>query len=101
MSDYTCKFDANRWQLYSTMRGVQAVAADLSGSLTVHVRKAMADLMADSRLSERKLAESVRDTMYTHLAGAAKFGASDSEPQCVLVAELERVFALDEYSLER
>ena len=44
MSDYTCSMKADDWQLYSTMKGVKAVAADLSGTLTGLVRKAKARL---------------------------------------------------------
>jgi hypothetical protein len=39
--------------------------------------------------------------MYEVMERVSKFGACDTEPSCVLVAELERAFGLDRYSLER
>jgi hypothetical protein len=101
MSDYTCTLTADGWQLYSDMKGATAVAADLSGTLTVKVREAKAKLKAEPMLSEQKLAESVRDAMYDVMERVSKWGAIDTEPCCVLVAELEDAFGLDQYSLDR
>lgn len=56
MSDYTCNLSADGWQLYSDMKGAKAVAADLSGTLTVKVREAKAKLKSEPCLSEHKLA---------------------------------------------
>ena len=99
--EYKCKLTADEWSLYSSMRGVKAVAADLSGTLTVKVREAKAKLKAEPCLSERKLAKKVRDEMYEEMERVADFGACDTEPECALVSELEQAFGLDEYSLDR
>ena len=48
-----------------------------------------------------KLAAKIRDTMQKLMGRFADKGACDTEPQCVLVAELERAFGLERYSLER
>jgi hypothetical protein len=98
---YECKFDADAWQLYSGMRGVEAVAADLSGTLTVLVQAAKARLREEPCLSEHKLASKIRDDMYKVMDRVSKFGACDTEPSCVLVAELERAFGLPQYGLDR
>jgi hypothetical protein len=83
------------------MRGAKAVAADLSGTLTVKVREAKAQIRENKLLSERKVAIKVRDEMYATMERVSRFGAMDTEPQCVLVSELERAFGLDQYSLDR
>ena len=101
MTDYTCKLDADGWQSYSDMKGSKSAAADLSGTLTGLVQKAKARLMAESCLSEHKLAEQIRDEMYGHMSRVSSLGFSDTEPCCVLVGELEEAFGLDQYSLER
>jgi len=100
-TEYTCTLTADGWQLYSTMRGVKAIAADLSGTLTTKVRAAKAKIAAEPCLSERKLAEQIRDEMYWDMSKVSKFGARDTEPECSLVNELEIAFGLDQYSLER
>jgi len=97
---YTCTRDAESWQLYSTMRGVKAVAADLSGTLTVIVRNALAKLEADPDLSETKLARKAFNEMYEHLSHAGDFGACDTEPRGVLAHEIEKAFRLDPYTLD-
>jgi hypothetical protein len=110
MTDYECKLTASGWQLYtyewedgeakerakSKRRGLS-----LSKRLTKLVRKAKERLKAEPMLSEAKLAAEVRDQMYDLMGKYADSGASDTEPQCVLVSELERAFELEEYSLER
>lgn len=98
---YTCTLTADGWQLYSTMKGAKAVAADLSGTLTVKVREAKARLAKEPCLSERKLAQQIRDEMYETMSRVSKFGARDSEPEGALVSELETAFGLEDYSLER
>jgi hypothetical protein len=99
--NYTCTLTAEGWQAYSDMKGAKAVAADLSGTLTGLVREAKAKIKAEPCLSERKLAEQIRDKMHKHLDRVSKFGFADTEPQCVLVSELETAFGLESYSLER
>lgn len=101
MSDYTCTLDADGWQLYTDKKGAKAVAADLSGTLTVKVREAKAKLKAEPCLSERKLAKRIRDEMYEVMSKVSKWGARDTEPECALLAELEEAFGLDSYSLDR
>lgn len=101
MTDYTCTLTADEWQLYSTMKGAKAVAADLSGTLTKLVREAKERLRNEPLLGEEKLAAHVRNEMYKHMNRASKFGARDTEPECALVSELERAFGLESYSLER
>ena len=98
---YTCTRDADSWQLYSSMKGVKAVAADLSGTLTVLVRKALAKLEANPDLSERKLARKVYNEMYDkHMSRVDDFGACDTEPRGVLAHEVEKAFRLEPYSLD-
>jgi hypothetical protein len=100
-TDYICTLDAGGWQLYSETKGVGKVARSLSAKLTTRVKKAKARLKKEPALSERKLAAEIRDDMYGHMSKVSDFGARDSEPECVLVAELESAFDLDQYSLER
>jgi hypothetical protein len=102
MSDnYVCTLDADGWQIYTSDKGSKAVAADLTGSLNTLVAKAKARLKAEPMLSKHKLAEQVRNKMYTHMERVVRFGAMDTEPQNVLIDELETAFGLDAYSLER
>lgn len=110
MSDYECKLSASGWQLYtyewedgeaknraqSKRRG-----QSLSKRLTKLVAKAKARLEASPMLSEAKLAAGVRDKMYELMSKYSDSGARDSEPEGVLVCELEQAFDLEEYSLER
>jgi len=65
------------------------------------VRIAKDRLRAEPCLSEHKLATQIRDVMYKLMATYANAGASDTEPQCVLVDELETAFGLETYSLDR
>jgi len=97
---YTCTLTADGWQLYA-MKGAKAVAADLSGTLTVRVREAKAQLAKEPCLSKRKLAKQIRDKMYETMSRVYKFGARDTEPECVLVSELETAFGLKDHSLRR
>jgi hypothetical protein len=97
---YTCTRDADSWQLYSTMKGVKAVAADLSGTLTVIVRKALAKLNENPDLSEEKLARRAYNEMYSHMERVDGFGACDTEPRGVLAHEIEKAFRLDPYTLD-
>lgn len=101
MKNYTCKLDASGWQSYTSMKGAEAVAADLSGTLTGLIRKAGEKLEANPDLSERKLAKRIRDKMNEHMDKVSKFGFADTEPSCVLVAEIEEAMGLKQYSLER
>jgi hypothetical protein len=101
MTDYTCTLDPEGWQSYSDMKGAKAAAADLSGTLTGLVQKAKASLKAEPCLSEHKLAERIRDEMHQHMERVSSLGFSDTEPQCVLISELEEAFGLEQYSLER
>jgi hypothetical protein len=102
MSDnYVCTLDADGWQIYSSGKGAKAVAADLTGSLNGLIAKAKERLKAEPMLSEHKLAEHVRDEMHKHMERVIEWGAMDTEPQCVLVSELETAFGLEKYSLDR
>ena len=107
---YTCSLTASGWQLYTyewddgeAKKRAQSKrrAASLSKRLTKLVAKAKARLAETPQLSERKLAVEIRDKMYVLMGKYADSGASDTEPQCVLVSELEKAFGLDNYSLER
>lgn len=96
---YVCMLTHHGWQLYED-EGVEAVAAQLSAKLTEAVNKAKEELRANPCLSEEKLAyrvqKEMREVMYR-----VGFGASDTEPDCVLVSELERAFGLERWSLDR
>lgn len=109
-TEYTCTLTNEGWQLYtySWEDGASKERArskrrgeSLSKRLTKLVREAKAKLKATPELSERKLAESVRDQMHKLMDKYSDDGAQDTEPQCVLVSELERAFGLEQYSLER
>ena len=111
-TDYTCTLTVNGWQLYSyewddedgaskRRSRVKRRAASLSNRLTKLVRAAQKRLRENPQLSERKLAIEVRDKMHKLMDKYSDDGAQDTEPQCVLVAELERAFGLEQYSLER
>jgi hypothetical protein len=104
--NYVCSLDAGGWQLYSYdgyehLRRAKRRGESLSKRLTKLVNEAKAELAKNRLLSEEKLAASVRDKMYALMNKYADDGASDTEPQCVLVVELERAFGLETYSLER
>ena len=101
---YVCKLDSDGWQLYSDEPGSTAsadAARIMSELLTELVANAKAQLKVTPALSERKLAINIRDAMYDLMDKFDNEGARDSEPEGVLVAELERAFDLDQYSLER
>ena len=107
---YTCTLTNSGWQLYSYSyeEGLSKERArskrrgkSLSARLTKLVAKAKAKIKANPLLSERKMAEQVRDTMDKLMCKYSEDGATDSEPSCVLVSELEKAFNLEEYSLER
>jgi hypothetical protein len=107
---YRCRLTNEGWQMYtySWEDGAAKERArskrrgeSLSRRLTKLVNGAMDRLQANPELSERKLAEGIRDKMYKLMSKYADDGAMDTEPQCVLVEELERAFGLDSYSLER
>jgi hypothetical protein len=106
MTDYTCTMDADAWGLYSFdgyehLRRAKRRGLSLSKRLTRLVVAAKAKLTKSPMLSEQKLAEKIRDTMYVLMNKYADDGARDTEPEGALVCELERAFELDEYSLER
>ena len=107
---YTCTLTASDWQLYTysddeEMSKERARSKrrgeSLSKRLTKLVTKAQAELAENPAFSEHKLAVRVRDAMHKLMDKYADDGAQDTEPQCVLVDELEGVFGLDKYSLER
>jgi Skp family chaperone for outer membrane proteins len=101
---YQCTLDSDGWQLYSDEDGETAsadAAKKLSAELTFNVTEAKRALRDEPCLSERKLAQKVQRKMSKLMEQFAKQGACDTEPSCVLVAELERAFGLDPYSLER
>ena len=107
---YVCDLDVNGWQLYSyededgeakARAQSKRRAASLSKRMTKLVNAAFVRLGDNSDLSERKLAEGVRDEMYKLMSKYSDSGACDTEPQCVLVGELERAFDLEQWSLER
>lgn len=105
-TEYTCNLSVDGWQMYSFedyehLARAKRRAASLSKRLTKLVRKAKADLADNPCLSESKLAVRVRDEMHKLMDKYGDDGAQDTEPQCVLVEELERAFGLDKYSLER
>lgn len=112
MTDYTCALDNGGWQLYTYDWDDEDGAAkrrarskrrgeSLSKRLTKLVRAAKARLAENPQLSERKLAIEVRAKMHKLMDKYIEDGAQDTEPQCVLVSELERAFGLESYSLER
>ena len=110
MNTYVCDLDAGGWSLYlydddyslatnrarSKRRGIS-----LSKRLTKLVAKAKERLKANPLLAEVKLAEQIRDKMYKLMGKYDDDGAMDTEPQCVLVSELERAFGFDSYTLDR
>lgn len=97
---YTCTRDADAWQLYTCMKGVKAVAADLSGTLTVKVRAALQRLNENPDLSEEKLARRLYSEMLSVLDRLSDWGASDTEPRGVLAHEIEKAFRLDPYTID-
>ena len=103
---YKCDFTAERWQLYAYegyehLRRAKRRGRLLSERLTKLVNEARADLAANPELSERKLAIRVRDEMHKLMDKYSDDGASDTEPQSVLVSLLEVAFGLEAYSLMR
>jgi hypothetical protein len=101
MEEYRCTRTAEEWQLYDSKAGAEPAAAALSAALTRLVSAAKAELVENRLLSEEKLAYRVRDEMYRLMDAYGQFGACDTEPECVLVAELERAFGLPEWSVDR
>jgi len=110
MSDYECKLTASGWQLYTyewedgeAKKRAQSKrrGQSLSKRLTKLVAEAKARLKVEPALSEKKLAYGVQEKMYALMSKYSDSGARDSEPEGVLVCELEQAFDLEEYSLER
>ena len=107
--NYVCRLDADGWQLYTFdaeeieagKPDSEASAREISAALTLAVREAKARLKADPCLSEKKLARKIRDEIYKVMDKHSKAGARDTEPEGVLVSELETAFGLEDYSLER
>ena len=97
---YTCRLDVQGWQLYK-QPGAKRAADVISRNLTEKVRKAREMMTVEPLLSAHKLAEKIRDEMYTVMGRYRKHGAWDTEPSCVLVTELEKAFGLRTYSLDR
>lgn len=100
MPSYFCTLDKAAWQIYE-MPGANRAAREISAAVTREVRSALDRLRQDPCLSEHKLAVQVRDKIYRLMADYSRLGFVDTEPSCVLVAELERVFGLARCSLER
>jgi len=109
---YACKLTVNGWQLYSyewdddedsakNRARAKRRGESLSKRLSKLVNAAKARLVKNPQLSERKLAVEVRDKMYSLMSKYADDGARDTEPEGVLVSELETAFGLENYSLER
>lgn len=90
---YTCTMTADDWDLYCGIDGTEEVAAILSKALTEEVNKVF-DLGKNVKLDHYYYAEQIRDKMYELMEKYAEFGAGDTEPECALVEELEKVFKL-------
>lgn len=101
MTDYTATLTAEAWQLYTTSMDCDAAAEAINDALTSEVQAAKARLEIEPALSKKKIAEQVRDAVYAVMNFFTDHGARDTEPEVVLVAELERIFGLRPYSLER
>ena len=100
MSEYNCNLNSDGWQLYNGPEGDQA-AEVLSTALTAKVKASLQMLEDQPLFSASKLAVKVRDEMYQLMNQFINEGARDTEPECVLVDELERAFKLEPYSLSR
>jgi len=100
-TEYKCSLDARGWQSYSSMERAASAATDLSGTLTGLVQRAKERLKDDPCLSERKLAQRICDEMHGHMVRVDDLGFADSEPLDVLASELEKVFGLERFSLDR
>ena len=91
------------WQLYSD-KGSKRVNAQITNKFWRLVQKAknkkysLDEIMDGGAL---KIAEGIRDEMYKYMNNYDSYGARDTEPGVVLVTELEKVFKLNEYELER
>lgn len=112
MKNYECKLDHEGWQLYTyewddepgagkRRQRVKRRGASLSKRLTKLVRRAHERLERNPQLSARKLAFEVRDKMYKLMSQYSDDGARDTEPEAVLVSEIENAFGLPRYSVER
>jgi hypothetical protein len=83
---------ANEWDLYSDKEGADEAAATINEAVTKEVRKVLA---ADPKLDKRKLAAQARDNVYKVMDGIIGFGARDTEPETVLVIELEDALGVE------
>lgn len=87
---------AGEWQLYDHLDGAADAAALLGNTLLVKLTRAR--LVEDCGLA---VASRIRDEMYVEMEKLSRFGANDTEPQCVLVTAIEKAFGLENESLSR
>jgi hypothetical protein len=88
---------ASEWQLYTSDPKSGAAAQALGERLEQLLRIALAHSSVD--LHAR--AKQVRDKMYEEMDKYQNLGATDTEPECVLVETIERVLGLPPQSLGR
>jgi hypothetical protein len=88
--------NAADWQMYDPLDGAEMAATKLGATLRVKLTAARLD--EDCNLA---VAARIRDEMYLEMARFSKFGASDTEPECVLVDAIEKAFGLERHSLSR
>jgi len=88
---YRCCKDAEEWMLFTDMEGVEQVAKLLNEKLE--------NLINESFATDVYQARTIRDKMFKFMDQYADWGASDSEPEYVLVEELRKVFNLTEDEL--
>jgi hypothetical protein len=87
---------ADNWQLYASLEGAPEAAFRLSALLREKLTQAR--LVEECNLT---VAARIRDEMYAEMARFSKLGATDTEPECVLVAAIEKALGLERETLSR
>lgn len=87
---------ADGWDLYAKNPGADEAADTLSRLLEEKLTAAYS-----AGLNDEENAGRIRNEMYEAMSVFKELGASDTEPQCVLVHAIEASFGLESGSLSR
>ena len=93
------KMTAGDWQIYQSMQGSGIAASILTRLLEKQIRKAKEKIAEGYDASKQAIA--VRDRMLFTMTKLRKYGARDTEPECVLVETIEKELNLMPMSVPR
>ena len=93
------KMTAGDWQIYQSMQGSGIAASILTRLLEKQIRKAKEKIAEGYDASKQAIA--VRDRMLFTMTKLRKYGARNTEPECVLVETIEKELNLMPMSVPR